>query len=99
VKLHQAKKFAKQAGPAARQFTKHVGPHVIRPARIFWNQIIGFLFAVFALSAFSYALLYYSNLSTEPENAGRIVFSLVFGGIMAWFSIDSFLRARKISRS
>jgi len=99
VKLHQAKKFVKHAGPTARQFAKHVGPHVIRPARVFWNQVIGFLFAVFALSAFSYALRYYRNLSTEPENGGRIIFSLIFGGIMAWFSIDSFLRARKISRS
>ena len=99
MKLHQAKKLAKHAAPTARQFAKHVVPHVIRPARIFWNQVIGFLFAVFALSAFSYALRYYRSLNTEPDNGGPIVFSLIFGAIMAWFSIDSFLRARKISRS
>lgn len=99
MKLHQAKKLAKHAAPTARQFAKHVVPRVIRPARIFWNQVIGFLFAVFALSAFSYALRYYRSLSTEPDNGGRIAFSLIFGAIMAWFSIDSFLRARKISRS
>jgi hypothetical protein len=99
VTLHQAKKLAKHAGPTARKFAKHVGPHVIRPARVFWNQVIGFLFAVFALSAFSYALRYYHGLGAEPENGGRIAFSLIFGAIMAWFSIDSFLRARKISRS
>src|ERR1051326_1491944 len=35
----------------AKQFLGHVIPGVIRPLRILWNEVIGFLFLVFAIGS------------------------------------------------
>jgi hypothetical protein len=31
-----------------REFTKHIVPAILKPARTLWNQVIGFLFLSFA---------------------------------------------------
>jgi RsiW-degrading membrane proteinase PrsW (M82 family) len=83
----------------ARNFAKHVVPHVVKPARIIWNQLIGALFLVFAIPAFYRAYTFYKTLDSEPQSAGQLVITLIFGIIMAAFGLTSLLRARRISRS
>jgi hypothetical protein len=82
----------------ARKFAQHVAPHVIRPARIIWNQVIGAIFLLFAIPALIKTWEYYRAIETEPQSIGRIAFALPFGLIMAFFGISSFLRARRLSR-
>jgi hypothetical protein len=77
-----------------KKFLHHVLPGVIKPLRIVWNQVIGFLFLVFAV--FSAREIYRSYMEA---NIVRLLISGFFGALMTWFGISSFWRARKISRS
>ena len=99
MKLYQAKRFAQHVAPNAQRFAKHVVPHVVKPARVVWNQVIGTLFLCFAVPALFKAVQFYRSLDTEPSNVGRLAWSLIFGIPMLVLGINSFLRARKISRS
>jgi RsiW-degrading membrane proteinase PrsW (M82 family) len=99
VKLYQARKIAQHVAPNAHRFAKHVVPQVVKPARVVWNQVIGTLFICFAVPALFKAVQFYRSLNTEPANLARLVWALIFGIPMLLLGINSFMRARKISRS
>jgi hypothetical protein len=86
-------------GTLISKFLSHVVPGVIRPLHALWNEMIGFLFLVFAAVSGFYVFRAVRNFSGDIEGLGRIVFPALFGCAMAYFGISSFLRARKISRS
>ena len=75
----------------ARKFATHVVPEVVRPARIIWNQAIGGVFLLFAVSFFSYAAIHRDN----PAGVGGGIF---MGCVMTFFSFTSFSKARNIGR-
>ena len=75
----------------ARRFATHVVPEVVRPARIIWNQAIGAIFLLFAISFFAYA-------GMHRENPAGIVGAIFLGSVMTFFSLTSFLKARRIGR-
>jgi hypothetical protein len=81
------------------KFVSHVMPGVIRPLRVLWNEVIGFLFVVFALYAGASAISSIRQLDTPGRNPLKVGLSIFFGLWMAYFAITSFLRARRISRS
>jgi hypothetical protein len=83
----------------ARRFVHHVVPHVVKPARVIWNQAIGAVFLVLALTAFFNAWGSYKLLASDPQSGGRMVVALMFGAVMTGFGLSSFWRARRISRS
>lgn len=74
-------------------------PQVVKPARVVWNQVIGFIFTVLSLFAIRPSINYYRTLDTEPRSLVLLIFTASFGIIMISFGIGSFLRARRISRS
>ena len=85
-------------------FVKHVVPAVVRPARVLWNQFIGFLFLcfgiIFAFKTVNLALQY--GKSAPIDGMGEFWRLLIAGGcttIMLGFGAASFLRASRISRS
>jgi uncharacterized membrane protein len=82
----------------AQRFAQHVVPEVVRPARVIWNQAIGGIFLLFALLFLGYAFDYYRHMNAEPKNGLGFGFSLFLGLVMAFFSLSSFLKARKIAR-
>jgi len=82
-----------------REFFRHVVPRVIRPLRALWNQMIGLVFVVLAVTAALQALRAWRVLQDTGEGFLRFAVSSVFFAIMAGFGISSFLKARKISRS
>ncbi len=82
-----------------QQFFTHVVPGVIRPLRILWNEIIGFLFLVFALVPVPRAWRAWRVYESTGEGLFTVVLSAVFILIMGCFGIGSFRRARKIQRS
>jgi hypothetical protein len=81
------------------QFIGHVLPGVMRPLRVLWNEIIGFIFIALAVSATPSAFRHLRDYNGNSETLFRAVLSLFFAGLMTYFGISSFLRARKISRS
>ena len=83
----------------AKNFAKHVVPHVVKPARIIWNQLIGTFFLLFAIPAFYRAYAFYKSLDSDPRSGGQLAITLIFGIIMAAFGFTSLFRARRISRS
>ncbi len=86
-------------GQLISKFLSHVLPGIIRPLHALWNEVIGFLFLVFAVIAGSYVIRAVRDFDGEVEGLVRIVFPGLFGLVMGYFGITSFLRARKISRS
>ena len=86
----------------AKQFFGHVLPGVMRPLRILWNEIIGFLFLVIAIWFTPTVIRNFRDLS-KPDTTAMHVFGVLGAGlfvlILAYYGISSFWRARKISRS
>jgi hypothetical protein len=99
VNLREAQKLAKTAKPTARKFAQHVVPHVVKPARIVWNQVIGVIFLAFGIPAVFKAVGFYRTLDSEPQSMVRLIWTAIFALIMVCFGVGSFLRARRISRS
>ncbi len=86
-------------GELISKFLRHVLPGVIRPLHALWNEVIGFLFIVFTVVAAFYVVRAVRNFDGEVEGLVRIVLPALFGLVMGYFGVSSFLRARKISRS
>ncbi len=102
VKLQDAVRLAKHAAKHvntdnAKLFTQHVVPEVVRPARVIWNQAIGFLFFVLAVPAALKGIQLYRELATDPKGAFGLVISIIFVVVMMGFSIASFMKARSIA--
>ena len=86
-------------GQLISKFMHHVVPGVIRPLHALWNEVIGFLFIVFAVIAAFYVIRAVRNFDGDVESLVHIVLPALFGLVMGYFGVSSFLRARKISRS
>jgi hypothetical protein len=82
----------------AEQFVRAVVPGVVKPLHVLWNELIGFIFSILAISAAPTAWRYYRGLDADPKNAFRLLLTLAFGLTMAWFGVASFLKARRIGR-
>ena len=82
-----------------QRFLGHVLPNVIRPLRVLWNEMIGFLFLVLAVPAIWSAITYFRRIDQDGDNLFRAFVASIFAAAMLFFGIPSFLRARKISRS
>ncbi len=79
-----------------RKFFDHVLPGVIKPLHALWNEIIGFVFVVLAVTIVVATLRRTAN---DPDGFWPMVAGVTFGLILAGFGLSSFRRARKISRS
>lgn len=86
-------------GSKIRQFLHHVVPGVIRPLRVLWNEIIGFVFLALAVWAVPSTLRAIREFQGDAESFFRILLAGLFAVLMIWFGVGSFLRARRISRS
>ncbi|MGC9972357.1 MAG: hypothetical protein ABSE56_17380 [Bryobacteraceae bacterium] len=82
-----------------RQFLQHVLPAIIRPLRVLWNQIIGFLFLVLAAWAVPRGVRSVREFDGNLESFFRLLLTSVFIVAMAGFGIYSFWRARKAAKS
>ncbi|PYT11238.1 MAG: hypothetical protein DMG59_26995 [Acidobacteria bacterium] len=71
----------------------------MRPLLVLWNEIIGFVFLVLAIWAIPSAIRTLRQFEGDPGSFFRVILSFSFAGLMVYFGITSFLRARKISRS
>jgi hypothetical protein len=83
----------------AGRFIEHVVPGVMRPMRVLWHEVIGFLFIVLAVIFASSAFRNFHLMASKEVSLLRIAASFFLPVLMAYFGITSFLRARKASRS
>ena len=81
-----------------RQFLEHVVPAVLRPLRVLWNQVIGFVFLVLALWAVPSAIRSVREFDGDPESLFRVGLTGLFIVMMGGFAIYSFRRAHRVSR-
>jgi hypothetical protein len=81
-----------------KQLLKHVVPAVMKPIRVLWNEVIGFVFiALGVMMGFST----YRNFRDVNEHGSPLplIGGSLFALLMLYFGVSSFLRARRISRS
>jgi hypothetical protein len=81
-----------------RQFLEHVVPAVMRPLRVLWNQMIGFVFLVLALVGTGSAVRSIRGYDGDAESFFQVALTCIFVLAMSAFALQSFLRARKASR-
>ncbi|MBI1896737.1 MAG: hypothetical protein HYZ57_12085 [Acidobacteria bacterium] len=72
---------------------------MIRPIRVLWNEVIGFVFLVLAFLAAPSAYRHVRDFNGDGESVFKLLMTGLFILVMAYFGISSFVRARKISRS
>lgn len=83
---------------ASVHFAKHSLPIALRPARILWHQMIGFLFLLLAAGPARFEYKAIEDFKGDGESWTRVVLSGIFIVVMLTYGISSFLKARKISR-
>ncbi len=83
----------------AGKFIKTVVPEIIKPLRVLWNEMIGFVFLVFAVIAGGSTIRAWRALDGSGDTTVRLVLSGSFTVVMGILGISSFFRARKISRT
>jgi hypothetical protein len=76
----------------------------MKPTRVLWNELIGFVFTIFAVFfGFKTGRLAFEYSKHPPADGAipvvNLSVALVPTLVAAWFAISSFLRARRISRS
>jgi hypothetical protein len=81
-----------------RQFLEHVLPAVIRPLRILWNQIIGFVFLVLAVWAAPRTIQSIRHFDGDLESLFHLLLSSTFILLMGGFGLYSFWRARRAAK-
>ena len=84
---------------AVKAFFSTAIPGVIRPLRILWNEMIAFLFAVFAIILGFQVFRDFTRLDGSSGKLGKMVLLAIFAFVMAAYAIQSFMRSKKISRS
>ena len=82
-----------------QEFIRHVLPGIMKPLRSLWNEVIGFVFLCLAVLPLPRAFRQWRQFNETGEGLSRMALYLCFIILMGGFGIQSFLRARKISRS
>jgi hypothetical protein len=81
-----------------REFVRHVVPAVLKPIRVIWNQAIALVF--FALAILSGSMVYQKYQESGPsDRIIAVLLGTVFVGVMLFYGVTSFWKARKISRT
>lgn len=81
------------------RFLRHVVPATVKPARILWNEVIGFMFLVIAGMFALTGVNTWRHYQGKPGDVIKLVMISVCVGILGGYGISSFRRARRISRS
>ena len=82
-----------------RKFLQHILPGIIRPLHVLWNEVIGFVFAAFAVIAGFRTIREIRQFDGDGQSVFAVALTAFFSLLMAYYGISSFRRARKISKS
>jgi len=83
-----------------RKLAASVGPQIIRPLQILWNQLLGTIFLALACAPLLNAWRTWRRQdANDPAHVIKMLLTVVFVAVMAGFSIHAFWRARKMRRT
>ena len=82
-----------------KAFLGNVLPAVMKPLRVLWNEMLAFVFAVFAIVILFPALRQLWSFDGSSASIAKLGMQVFFGGVLAVCAVFSFRRARRISRS
>ena len=82
-----------------KKFLQHVVPGVVKPIRVLWNEVIGFVFLAISALTLPSTYRHIRDFNGDPDSFFRLILGSIFLLIMVFFGVSSFLRARKINRS
>jgi putative effector of murein hydrolase LrgA (UPF0299 family) len=71
----------------------------IKPLRILWNEVIGFLFIVIGLMFLPAVWRTFRQFEAGNESIWKVLMPLALAVLLLYFGISSFWKARKISKS
>jgi hypothetical protein len=81
------------------RFVRYVVPATVKPARVLWNEAVGFVFLVlagyFGLSGF----VTWRSYTGKPGDLIKLTMITICAVLLGFYGISSFRRARRISRS
>lgn len=81
------------------RFMTHVVPAVLKPLRVLWNEVIGFLFIVMGVIAAPSVWRNFKQFESGEASILRVLLPLGLAALLLYFGVTSFWRARKISKS
>jgi len=81
-----------------RKFAGHVLPGIVKPLRVLWNEVIGFMFLVLGLIFGLSAWRKYREFDGDFASLLLLLMAGVFVLLMIAYGVSSFLRARKIGK-
>jgi hypothetical protein len=82
-----------------RRFFQHVLPAVLKPLHVLWNEMIGFFFAVMALFILIGLIRGVMDFKGDADSLFKIVLMGLAFVVMAGYGLQSYFKARKISRT
>ncbi|HZO56625.1 MAG TPA: hypothetical protein VFB63_28205 [Bryobacteraceae bacterium] len=82
-----------------RKFAGHVLPGIIKPLRVLWNEIIGFMFLVLGVIFGFSAWRKYREFNGDFASLLLLMMAGLFVLLMLGYGVSSFLRARRIGKS
>lgn len=82
-----------------RKFAGHVLPGIVKPLRVLWNEIIGFMFLVLGVIFGISAWRKYKEFNGDFASLLLLVMATIFVLLMIGYGVSSFLRARRIGKS
>ena len=80
------------------QLIRHLLPGVVRPMRVLWNEVIGFLFLSIGFIVAVNLWRTWRHFNGSSEDIFKLILTSIFGLMMMFFGVSSFWRARRIGR-
>lgn len=81
-----------------RKFAGTVLPGIVKPLRVLWNEVIGFMFLVLGVIFGFSAWRKYKEFSGDFASLLLLIMAGFFVVLMIGYGLSSFLRARRIGR-
>ena len=81
-----------------RKFAGHVLPGIVKPLRVLWNEIIGFMFLVLGVIFGFSAWRKYKEINGDFASLLLLMMAMIFVLLMIGYGVSSFWRARKIGK-
>jgi hypothetical protein len=83
----------------ARKFMGTVVPGIVKPLRVLWNEVIGFMFLSLAVIFGFSTWRRIKEFTGDASGLALLALSVMFVLMLAGFGLSSFFRARKINKS
>ena len=80
------------------RWKSHLAP-VLKPLRVLWNEVVGFLFIVMGIIAAPSVWRNFKQFETGEVSIIRVLMPLLLAALLVYFGVTSFWKARKISKS